>query len=194
MGSTGHSNSSSSPRVRIWGAEGDPFPNPPLIQSWMASWTSGSMGVHLIPPWPVPGILLDRLPAAHKGPQSSGPGFACALGPQPAGSRHCKSLALLVGLCPPALDQYWQGHTCWGRGWDRQLSEPEQSPFPPAHGLAPLRGPFLYLTLLRQCPAFSSWLQARIFTFFRGLLLFYYSFIHSCIRYLLSSSYPPGPY
>lgn len=48
------------------------FLTPLLIQAWMASWTSGSMGVHPIPPWPVPGILLDWLPAAHKGPQSSG--------------------------------------------------------------------------------------------------------------------------
>lgn len=159
----------------------------------MASWTSGSMGVHPIPPWPVPGILLDRLPAAHKGLQSSGPGFACALGPQPAGSRHCKSLALLVGLCPPALDQYWQGHTCWGRVWDRQLSEPEQSPFPPTHGLAPLQGTFPLPHLVQAVPCLlllAASPNLHLLQRPAPILLLIYSFIHS----ILSSSYPPGPY
>lgn len=61
-----------------------------------------------------------------------------------------------------------------------QFSEPEQAPSPPAHGLAPSKGP------CSGVPAFSSWLQAPIFTFFRGLLLFCSGVIHPSIHMILA--------
>lgn len=206
MGSAGHSNPSSSDFLG-WGGvvshKGkDPLHAPTLTQAWMASRTSGSRGVPT--PWypgqfpAFPWTGSRRATKALR--QSSGPGFACALGLQPAGSRHCKSLALLVGLCPPALDQCWQGHICWGKGWDRQLSELQRSPFRPVRGCAPLH---VTLRLPHACSGGAlsllvfSLLQVQILTFFRDLLIFYRSFINSSIhsfsKYLLSSYYAPGP-
>lgn len=110
-------------------------------------WTPGSRG---FPPHPAIAssrTLLGRLPETHKGSQMEfWAMYCCALGPRPAGSRHCKSLALPWRALSAVLARGWQQLLAYGRGEEGQTWSPCSLPswlphFAPYLSLFSQRGP-----------------------------------------------------